>query len=128
MKKKDTPLFPVIDQKATGRRLRLLRLEKQYTVEELASFLGFPSPRAVYLWQNGSALPSLDHMYALALIFNTPMEEIIQQAHLHLHLSALPDGVQDGDTVVLFHLIPKGNKFALVQIQLPVMIHLARPP
>lgn len=37
--------YPVIDMKATGKRIRQLRIEKGIKIEEIARFMGFSMPR-----------------------------------------------------------------------------------
>jgi len=39
--------------------------------------MGFVEPQAVYKWQQGKALPSLDNMFALSVLFRVSMEEIL---------------------------------------------------
>ncbi len=129
MTKKSKPPFPVIDMKATGKRILFLRLEKGFSVEDLSDFFGFTTPVAIYHWQEGKTLPTVDHLYALSLVFGTPIEGILQRKAMHLYLSELPAGMKDGDFVEFFMLAPKGGKFVLLQIDLPFMVHrLPRPP
>ncbi len=68
---------PVIDPEATGRNIERLRRAAGRSVRELQSALGFASPRAIYKWQQGQALPTLDNMVILARVLERPMEEII---------------------------------------------------
>ena len=69
--------YPVIDVYATGKNIERLRKEKGFSVKDIASFMGFLEPQAVYKWQQGKALPSLDNMYALSILFHVSMEEIL---------------------------------------------------
>lgn len=69
--------FPVIDMKKTGERIRRLREEKELSVEDLRQFFGFISVQAIYRWQKGISLPSVDHLLALSKILEVPMEEIL---------------------------------------------------
>ena len=39
--------------------------------------LGFATPNAIYKWQNGAAMPTLDNFIVLATIFNVPIDDII---------------------------------------------------
>ena len=72
-----TAEHPVIDVYATGKNIERLRKEKGLSVRDIASFMGFLEPQAVYKWQQGKALPSLDNMYALSILFHVSMEEIL---------------------------------------------------
>lgn len=78
-------IFPVIDLAATGENIRRLRLERGMTVRDLQSFFGFEEPRAIYKWQKGETLPTVDNLYALGVLFEVPMEQILICANGKLH-------------------------------------------
>ena len=69
--------YPVIDLKATGARIRQLRIEHRVKVEEIAEYMGFESEQAVYKWQRGDSLPTVENLYALSVFFNTTIEDIL---------------------------------------------------
>ena len=69
--------YPTIDLKATGEQIRKLRKEKHLKVREISEYMGFTEPQAVYKWQRGDTLPTVDNLYALSVLFETPMENII---------------------------------------------------
>ena len=69
--------YPVIDVYATGKNIERLRKEKGLRVKDISSYMGFLEPQAVYKWQQGKALPSLDNMFALSVLFQVPMEDIL---------------------------------------------------
>lgn len=69
--------YPVIDVYATGKNIERLRKEKGLRVKDISSYMGFLEPQAVYKWQQGKALPSLDNMFALSVLFQVPMENIL---------------------------------------------------
>lgn len=69
--------FPVIDVEKTGENILRLRLESGLSVEELRRFFGFGSPQAIYHWQKGICLPSVDHLLALSKVLDVPMEDIL---------------------------------------------------
>ena len=71
---------PVIDPAATGRNIERLRRAAGRSVRELQLAMGFASPRAIYKWQQGQALPTLDNMVVLARLLGRRMEEIIVTA------------------------------------------------
>ncbi|MBO4819161.1 MAG: helix-turn-helix transcriptional regulator [Firmicutes bacterium] len=76
--------FPVIDMSATGRNIKRLRLEKGLSVRQLQSYFGFDEPQAIYKWQRGESLPSVDNLYALGSLLDVPMEEILVPVTLSL--------------------------------------------
>lgn len=69
--------YPTINMKATGQRILELRKARGLKVTELSEFMGFTEPQAVYKWQRGESLPSVDNLYALSRILRTSMEDIL---------------------------------------------------
>ena len=69
--------FPVIDLAATGENIVRLRRARGLTVRELQAYFGFEEPRAIYKWQCGSSLPTVDNLYALSNLLEVPMNEIL---------------------------------------------------
>lgn len=69
--------FPVIDPVATGANITRLRQERGFTVRDLQQFFGFEEPQAIYKWQKGQSLPSVDNLYALSALFQISMNEIL---------------------------------------------------
>ena len=59
--------------------MNIIRLRKNagLSVRDLADIFGFATPQAVYKWQNGVAMPTLDNLVVLAAIFNVAMDQII---------------------------------------------------
>ena len=69
--------YPVINLKATGKNIKLLRKRSGYSVAELQEFFGFEHPNAIYKWQKGDSLPTVDNLLALSVIFNKSMNDIL---------------------------------------------------
>lgn len=69
--------FPVIDPVATGENIIRLRKAKGLTVRQLQQWFGFEEPQAIYKWQQGKSLPSVDNLYALGYFLNVPIEDIL---------------------------------------------------
>lgn len=70
--------FPILDAKATGARIKQLRIQKKLRVEDVARFMGFESEQAVYKWQRGDSLPTIDNLYALSFLFETSVDDILR--------------------------------------------------
>lgn len=70
-------LFPVIDLPATGENIRRLRQAKGLSVRDLQQFFGFEEPQAIYKWQRGQCLPTVDNLYALSNLLDVPMNDIL---------------------------------------------------
>ena len=71
--------YPSIDLKATGNRIKQLRKERNLRVQDISDYMGFMEPQAVYKWQRGESLPSVDNLFALSRLFDTPMESILME-------------------------------------------------
>ena len=69
--------FPIIDVRATGQNIDRLIKERQISVRTLQTYFGFDTPRAIYKWLRGEHLPSVDHLYALGKLLNTPLQDIL---------------------------------------------------
>ncbi len=69
--------FPVIDPVATGENIVRLRKERGMTVRDIQTWFGFDEPRAIYKWQSGQSMPSIDNLYALSALLGVPMEDIL---------------------------------------------------
>lgn len=69
--------FPVIDLLLTGRNIQLLREQRGLTVRQLQQLLGFATPQAIYKWQHGDTLPSIDNLVALSAILGVSIDTIL---------------------------------------------------
>lgn len=78
--------FPVIDPTATGKNIIRLRAERGMSVRDLQAYFGFEEPQAIYKWQQGKSLPSVDNLYALGALFEVPMEDILVSRTSQLNL------------------------------------------
>ncbi len=74
---RQTVYLPMIDMAATGRNIARLRREAGLTVRQMQDVFGFSTPQAIYKWQRGEALPTLDNMTVLSRTLGVLMEEII---------------------------------------------------
>ena len=75
-------VLPSIDLAATGIRITQLRLQAGLTVRDLQDIFGFNTPQAIYRWQRGLTLPTLDNLVVLAAVFGTTLDEIIIRANI----------------------------------------------
>ena len=69
--------FPVIDLQATGANILRLRQARGYSVRDLQQYFGFEEPQAIYKWQRGQSLPTVDNLYALSVLLDVSMNEIL---------------------------------------------------
>lgn len=73
--------YPAIDPEATGRQIVRLRKERGLTVRDMQNWFGFDAPQAIYKWQKGQTLPSVDNLYALSILLEVPMNAILVQVN-----------------------------------------------
>ena len=76
--------FPVIDLASTGRNIQRLREERGLTVRDLQAYFGFEEPQAIYKWQKGKSLPTVDNLYALATLLQVTVDDILVPLKLHI--------------------------------------------
>ena len=72
-----TKSFPVIDLVATGKNIVRLRKESGLSVVDLQNYFGFEAPQAIYKWQKGQSLPSIDNLLALGQLLDVSVEDIL---------------------------------------------------
>ena len=69
--------IPAINMAATGKNIERLRRNAGLTVKDVQEMFGFSTPQAVYKWQHGTALPTIDNLVALAAIFGVTLDDLI---------------------------------------------------
>ncbi len=72
----------VIDMTATGMNIKSIREAKGYTVKDIQEAFGFASVNAIYKWQKGESLPSIDNLLALSIMLDVKMEDILVTADI----------------------------------------------
>ncbi len=70
-------LVPVVDLKLTGQNITALRKQRGISVRELQRMLGIATPQAIYKWQRGETLPSVENLAALACVLSVSIDEIL---------------------------------------------------
>ena len=86
--------IPAINLKRTGENITRMRKEAGISVREMQIMFGFTNPQAIYSWQNGKSLPSVDNFIILASILGTTIDEII---------STEEDDRDDVDEITVFY-------------------------
>ena len=69
--------IPTIDMVRTGNNIARLRMEAGLSVRDLQRILGFATPQAIYKWQQGCALPTLDNLVVLAAVLGVRIDDIL---------------------------------------------------
>jgi transcriptional regulator with XRE-family HTH domain len=68
---------PVINMAGTGHNIRQLRKAAGITVSDLQKAFGFSTPQAIYKWQRGDALPTIDNMVVLSAVLGVQIDDIL---------------------------------------------------
>ena len=69
--------IPAIDMSATGINIISMRVNAGLTVKDLKDIFGFSTPQAIYKWQRGTALPTVDNLVVLAAVFGVKIDDIL---------------------------------------------------
>lgn len=81
--------IPIINMVETGQNIIRLRELNGLSVKDLQSIFGFTTPQAIYKWQRGTALPTVDNLVVLATVFHVQLEEILAvEEHDSIQVSA----------------------------------------
>ena len=69
--------IPAIDMAKTGQNIVILRKRAGLSVRDLQDVFGFATPQAIYKWQQGLALPTIDNLVVLAALLDVSIDDII---------------------------------------------------
>ncbi len=69
--------LPVIDMVKTGQNIGRLRKQAGLSVRDLQDVFGFATPQAIYKWQQGAALPTIDNLVVLAAVLQVRLDDIL---------------------------------------------------
>ena len=58
-----------------------LRKAAGLSVHDLQMAFGFSTPQAIYKWQNGTALPTVDNLLGLAALLHVRIDDILVTDH-----------------------------------------------
>lgn len=67
----------IIDMRATGINIKNLRKERSLKVSDVQDHFDFNTPQAIYKWERGDSLPSLDNIVSLSFLFHCTIDEIV---------------------------------------------------
>ena len=66
-----------IDMIRTGQNINRLRKQAGLSVRDLQDIFGFATPQAIYKWQQGATLPTIDNLVALAAVLQVRLDDIL---------------------------------------------------
>ena len=86
--KENIMAIPTIDMIGTGQNICRLRLEAGISVKDLQDIFGFSTPQAIYKWQHGTALPTIDNLIVLAAVLGVKVDDILVLNDMQITMSA----------------------------------------
>lgn len=69
--------IPVIDMCKTGQNIVHYRKQQGLSVKDLQNIFGLASLNAIYKWQKGKSIPTVDNLIILSALFKVPIDDII---------------------------------------------------
>lgn len=69
--------YPAIDKVGTGRRIREYMDDRGLTVKDVKGHLQLGSVQSIYHWLEGKALPSMDNLFALSILLEVTIDDLI---------------------------------------------------
>ncbi len=75
-------VIPTVNLAKTGANIVRLRKQAGLTVRDMQKVFGFNSPQAIYKWQKGVALPTVDNLIILEVLLQVSIDEILVVDHV----------------------------------------------
>jgi DNA-binding XRE family transcriptional regulator len=69
-------MIPIINVKETGKQIGILIHESGYSVRDISKEFDL-TPKSVYNWMDGTYLPKLEHLVALAYMLHVSIDDIL---------------------------------------------------
>ena len=66
-----------INDDDTGKQLKRIRKEHNFSVQDIQHQIGLISAQAIYKWERGQALPSLDNIVILAKLYEVTLDDLL---------------------------------------------------
>lgn len=85
---------PVVDVKSTGNQIKKLRKECGFSVRDIQDIFGFEYPQAVYSWEQGKNIPTIDNLLVLARLFDVKIEELVISRLVEVEITCNSDKVE----------------------------------
>ncbi len=81
--------IPTIDMVKTGQHITELRVQAGLSVRQLQDIFGFSTPQALYKWQHGTALPTIDNLVVLAAVLGVKVDDILVMTDSTITVNAM---------------------------------------
>lgn len=86
---------PIIDVEATAANLKALRIKSGLSVKQIQAVFNFSYPQAIYNWESGKDVPTVDNLIVLAAVYCVPIEKLVLTKTVQIECS-LDNGIIPG--------------------------------
>ena len=69
--------YPAIDKAGTGKRIKKYMDNLGLSVKEVRDYLQLGSVQSIYHWLEGKSLPSMDNLFALSILLEVTVDDLI---------------------------------------------------
>jgi transcriptional regulator with XRE-family HTH domain len=77
MENTNTFIRPEIDLTRTGAKIKECRISKGMTIHDVQCIFNFEYPQAIYHWEKGKSIPTIDNLLVLSRLFEVGLDELI---------------------------------------------------
>lgn len=70
--------LPIVDMVGTGENIRNIRMSRGMSIKDLQTIFRFSTPQAIYKWEQGISIPTIDNLLILSKVFDMSLEDIIR--------------------------------------------------
>lgn len=78
---------PVINVAATAANIKACRIRAGYSVREIQNIFNFNSTEAIYSWEKGKYLPTIDNMIVLAAVYGVTVDDIVIKDEIEIEVN-----------------------------------------
>ena len=75
---------PVINVVATAAKIKTYRIRAGYSVREIQNIFNFSSPEAIYAWEKGKYLPTIDNMIVIASVYGVKVDDFVVTSNVEI--------------------------------------------
>ncbi len=75
---------PVINVAATAAKIKAYRIRAGYSVREIQNIFNFSSPEAIYAWEKGKYLPTIDNMIVIASMYRVKVDDFVVTSNVEI--------------------------------------------
>lgn len=75
---------PVINVAATAAKIKECRIRAGYSVCTIQHIFNFSSPQAIYAWEKGNYLPTIDNLIVLADVYGVTVDDFIIRDYIEV--------------------------------------------